>query len=47
MALGALLGGLVLNAAFGWAWADPVAALAIAAFAVKEGMEAWHGDDDD
>ena len=42
----ALLGGLVLNAALGWAWADPVAALAIAAFAVKEGVEAWRGDDD-
>ena len=43
----ALLGGLVVNAAFGWSWADPVAALAIAAFAVKEGVEAWRGDDDD
>lgn len=43
----ALLGGLILNAAFGWAWADPVAALAIAAFAAKEGLEAWRGDDDD
>ena len=37
----ALLGGLVLNAAFGWAWADP-----LAAFAVKEGVEGWRGDDD-
>ena len=43
----ALLGGLVLNAAFGWSWADPVAALAIAGFAVKEGVEAWRGEDDD
>lgn len=42
----ALLAGLVLNAAFGWAWADPVAALGIAAFAAKEGVEAWRGDDD-
>ena len=33
----ALLGGLVLNANFGWSWADPVAALFIATFAVKEG----------
>jgi divalent metal cation (Fe/Co/Zn/Cd) transporter len=41
----ALLAGLALNAAFGWWWADPVAALAIAAFAVKEGREAWGGDD--
>jgi divalent metal cation (Fe/Co/Zn/Cd) transporter len=43
----ALLGGLVLNAAFGWAWADPFAALGIAAFAVKEGVETWRGHDDD
>jgi divalent metal cation (Fe/Co/Zn/Cd) transporter len=42
----ALLAGLALNAAFGWWWADPVAALAIAAFAVKEGREAWEGRDD-
>jgi divalent metal cation (Fe/Co/Zn/Cd) transporter len=40
----ALLVGLVLNAAFGWAWADPVAALVIAGFAVREGREAWRGD---
>ena len=42
----ALLGGLVLNAKLGRSWADPVAALAIAAFAVKEGVEARRGDDD-
>lgn len=36
-----LLLGLGLNAAFGWWWADPVAALGIAAFAVKEGRELW------
>ncbi|MCO6009247.1 cation transporter [Actinoallomurus purpureus] len=40
-----LLAGLALNAAFGWAWADPIAALVIAAVAVKEGREAWRGDD--
>jgi divalent metal cation (Fe/Co/Zn/Cd) transporter len=39
-----LLAGLGLNALFGWSWADPVAALAIAAVAVKEGREAWGGD---
>lgn len=39
-----LLVGLVLNAAFGWSWADPVAALGIAGFAVREGLEAWRGD---
>lgn len=40
----ALLAGLVLNSAFGWAWADPVAALVIAAVAVREGREAWRGE---
>lgn len=40
----ALLIGLVLNAALGWSWADPVAALVIAGFAVREGVEAWRGD---
>jgi divalent metal cation (Fe/Co/Zn/Cd) transporter len=36
--------GLALFAAFGWWWADPVAALAVAWFAVREGREAWHGE---
>ena len=40
----ALLIGLVLNAGLGWSWADPVAALVIAGFAVREGLEAWRGD---
>lgn len=40
----AVLIGLVLNVAFGWTWADPVAALAIVVFAVREGREAWRGD---
>ncbi len=39
-----LLVGLGLNALFGWSWADPAAALVIAAVAVKEGREAWRGD---
>jgi divalent metal cation (Fe/Co/Zn/Cd) transporter len=39
-----LLVGLVANATLGWWWADPVAALVIAAVAVKEGREAWRGD---
>lgn len=39
-----LLAGLVLNSAFGWSWADPVAALVIAAIAVKEGRAALRGD---
>lgn len=39
-----LLVGLVLNAAAGWWWADPIAALAIAVLAIHEGREAWRGD---
>jgi divalent metal cation (Fe/Co/Zn/Cd) transporter len=39
-----LLAGLALNSAFGWSWADPVAALVIAALAVHEGIEARRGD---
>jgi divalent metal cation (Fe/Co/Zn/Cd) transporter len=40
-----LLGGLVLNATVGWEWADPLAALGIAALAVREGLEAWRGEE--
>lgn len=39
----AVLVGLVLNAALGWWWADPAAALVLAALAVREGWAAWHG----
>jgi len=39
-----LLVGLVLNSTLGWSWADPVAALGIAAIAVREGVNAWRGD---
>ncbi|MFI7670613.1 cation transporter [Nocardia sp. NPDC049526] len=39
-----LLVGLLLNSLFGWSWADPIAALVIAAIAVKEGINAWRGD---
>ncbi|MER7417365.1 cation transporter [Micromonospora peucetia] len=39
-----LLVGLGLNSLFGWSWADPIAALVIAAVAIKEGREAWRGD---
>lgn len=41
---GVLLVGLVLNSTLGWWWADPLAAIAIAAFAAREGWEAWHGE---
>jgi len=40
----ALLAGLLLNSLLGWAWADSIAALVIAGFAVREGVEAWRGD---
>jgi divalent metal cation (Fe/Co/Zn/Cd) transporter len=39
----ALLVGLLLNAVAGWWWADPAAALVIAAVALREGRETWHG----
>jgi divalent metal cation (Fe/Co/Zn/Cd) transporter len=38
-----LLVGLVLNATLGWSRADPIAALVIAAIAIKEGRDAWQG----
>jgi divalent metal cation (Fe/Co/Zn/Cd) transporter len=41
---GAVLVGLAANAAFGLWWLDPVAALVIAAVAVREGLETWRGE---
>ena len=41
---GAVLIGLLGNAFFGLWWLDPVAALVIAAVAVKEGRESWRGE---
>jgi divalent metal cation (Fe/Co/Zn/Cd) transporter len=38
-----LLMGLALNSTLEWSWADPLAALAIAAVALREGREAWRG----
>jgi len=40
----AVLLGLLLNGAWGWWWADAAAGLVIAAFALREGTEAWRGD---
>ena len=40
----ALLIGLGANALAGWWWADPLAALVIAAVAVREGRASWRGD---
>jgi len=42
----AALLGVGLNAWLGWWWADPAAALIIAAVAVREGVECWEQDDD-
>ena len=39
-----LLGGLLLNAALGWWWADPVAALLMSPIIAKEGVDALRGD---
>jgi divalent metal cation (Fe/Co/Zn/Cd) transporter len=39
------LGGIGLNAAFGWWWADPAAALGMTYFLASEGREAWRGED--
>lgn len=41
----AVLVGLLANAALGWWWLDPVIGLAVAVQAVREGREAWRGDD--
>lgn len=42
---GAVLVGLLANTLFGLWWLDPVVALVIAAVAVKEGGEAWRGEE--
>jgi divalent metal cation (Fe/Co/Zn/Cd) transporter len=39
-----LLGGLLLNAVFGWWWADPAAALLMIPIIVKEGIAALRGE---
>ena len=41
---GSVFIGLILNSLFGWWWADSVAALVVAALAVREGWEAWSGE---
>jgi len=39
-----LLGGLLLNATFGWWWADPVAALVMVPIILREGVKALRGE---
>lgn len=41
---GILLGGLALNALFGWWWADPLAALVMVPILVNEGVAAIRGE---
>lgn len=40
-----VLAGIGMNALFGWWWADPLAAIGMAWFLVREGRNAWRGDD--
>jgi divalent metal cation (Fe/Co/Zn/Cd) transporter len=42
----AALGGILLNGVLGWWWADPLAAFVIAALIVREGVDAWRGEQD-
>ena len=39
-----LLGGLLLNALWGWWWADPAAALIMIPIIAKEGIEGLRGN---
>lgn len=41
----AVLAGLAATAVFGWSWLDPVIALALAGWAVREGRRAWRGEE--
>ncbi len=41
----AVLAGLLANTLLGWWWLDPAVALGIAGLAVREGIEAWHGEE--
>ena len=41
----AVLIGLAATAAFAWTWVDPVIALLLAAWAIREGTQAWRGED--
>lgn len=39
-----VLVGLLANSLLDWWWADPLAALVVAAVALREGLEAWRGE---
>ncbi len=40
-----VLAGIAVNAITGWWWADPVAALGMTYFLVREGRQVWAGED--
>lgn len=40
----AVLAGLLGNTLLGWWWLDPIAALGIAALAIREGRRSWRGE---
>ena len=40
-----VLAGLGLNILFGWWWADPITALVLIPFLVKEGLESFREED--
>jgi len=40
----AVLAGLIANSLLGWWWVDPLAGLVVAAMAVREGWQAWRGE---
>lgn len=40
----AVLAGLLGNTLLGWWWLDPIAALAIGALAIREGIQSWRGE---
>jgi len=40
-----LLSGLLLNAALGWWWADPLAALIMTPIIAREGLQGIRGED--
>ena len=42
---GAVLIGLILNALFGWWWADPLASLVIVYYGIREGIHAWRDEE--
>lgn len=42
---GAVLIGLAVTAAVGWSWVDPAIALLLAGWAIREGIQAWRGDE--